>query len=258
MTSGRWPATSSTSTSTSPTTTSRPAAGSQIGDDVVLEVTAKPHAGCKKFLARFGADAVAFVNSEEGSRLRLRGLNARVVRGGDRPGGRRRTPAGFFDGAQRCLRKVTDSPARVRGMSNESPTAGRTRSPATTGAPSPPHPPPPGRRTASRPPARPATTPARSASAPPPRARRLPPRRPQPQRRSRSKGLAASVVAASLLVGGAAGVGGAAAVDLHARQRGRLVARSSPRAAARPSRPRRATRSRRSPRTCCPPSSRST
>jgi len=54
----------------------------EVGDDVVLEVTAKPHAGCKKFLARFGADAVAFVNSEEGSRLRLRGLNACVVRGG--------------------------------------------------------------------------------------------------------------------------------------------------------------------------------
>jgi hypothetical protein len=58
-----------------------------IGDDAVLEVTAKPHAGCKKFLARFGPDAVAFVNSEEGTRLRLRGLNARVVHGGVvRPG----------------------------------------------------------------------------------------------------------------------------------------------------------------------------
>ena len=55
-----------------------------VGDDVVLEVTAKPHAGCKKFLSRFGEDAVAFVNSEEGSRLRLRGLNARVVHGGVR------------------------------------------------------------------------------------------------------------------------------------------------------------------------------
>ena len=53
-----------------------------VGDDAVLEVTAKPHAGCRKFLARFGEDAVAFVNSEEGRRLRLRGLNARVVRGG--------------------------------------------------------------------------------------------------------------------------------------------------------------------------------
>lgn len=64
-------------------------AGSRIavGDGAVLEVTAKPHAGCKKFLARFGQDALAFVNGEAGSRLRLRGLNARVVRGGVvRPG----------------------------------------------------------------------------------------------------------------------------------------------------------------------------
>jgi hypothetical protein len=64
-------------------------AGSRIavGDEAVLEVTAKPHAGCRKFLARFGADAVGFVNSGEGTRLRLRGLNARVVRGGTvRPG----------------------------------------------------------------------------------------------------------------------------------------------------------------------------
>jgi hypothetical protein len=64
-------------------------AGSRIavGDDAVLEVSAKPHAGCKKFLARFGEDAVAFVNGEVGSRLRLRGLNARLVHGGVvRPG----------------------------------------------------------------------------------------------------------------------------------------------------------------------------
>jgi len=64
-------------------------AGSRIaiGDDAVLEVSAKPHAGCKKFLARFGEDAVAFVNGEFGSRMRLRGLNARLVRGGVvRPG----------------------------------------------------------------------------------------------------------------------------------------------------------------------------
>lgn len=53
-----------------------------IGDEAVIEVSAKPHAGCKKFLARFGPDALGFVNSEVGMRLRLRGLNARVVRGG--------------------------------------------------------------------------------------------------------------------------------------------------------------------------------
>jgi len=64
-------------------------AGSRIaiGDRVVLEVTAKPHTGCRKFLKRFGTDAVAFVNSEQGRRMRLRGLNSRVVTGGVvRPG----------------------------------------------------------------------------------------------------------------------------------------------------------------------------
>ena len=58
-----------------------------VGDDVVLEVSAKPHAGCAKFRARFGEETVAFVNSDEGRRLRLRGLNASVVHGGVvRPG----------------------------------------------------------------------------------------------------------------------------------------------------------------------------
>ena len=58
-----------------------------IGDDVVIEVSAKPHQGCAKFRARFGDDVVAFVNSDEGKRLRLRGLNASVVHGGVvRPG----------------------------------------------------------------------------------------------------------------------------------------------------------------------------
>jgi hypothetical protein len=64
-------------------------AGSRIGvgHDVVLEVSAKPHAGCAKFKARFGEETVAFVNSEEGTRLRLRGLNASVLQGGVvRPG----------------------------------------------------------------------------------------------------------------------------------------------------------------------------
>jgi MOSC domain-containing protein YiiM len=58
-----------------------------IGDQAVLRVSAKPHTGCKKFLARYGADAVAFVNSEDGIAMRLRGLNARVLCGGVvRPG----------------------------------------------------------------------------------------------------------------------------------------------------------------------------
>jgi hypothetical protein len=53
-----------------------------VGDDAVLEITAKPHRGCRKFQARFGADAMAFVNSDEGRRLRLRGVYARVLQGG--------------------------------------------------------------------------------------------------------------------------------------------------------------------------------
>ena len=45
----------------------------------VLEVTDQPHLGCAKFAARFGQDALRFVNSRVGRELRLRGLNARVV-----------------------------------------------------------------------------------------------------------------------------------------------------------------------------------
>lgn len=45
----------------------------------VLQVTEAPHLGCAKFLERFGAEAMRFVNSRVGRQLRLRGLNARVV-----------------------------------------------------------------------------------------------------------------------------------------------------------------------------------
>lgn len=45
----------------------------------VLEVTAKPHLGCAKFSARFGTDALRFVNSADGRALRVRGVNARVL-----------------------------------------------------------------------------------------------------------------------------------------------------------------------------------
>lgn len=47
-----------------------------------IEVSEPPHTGCAKFSRRFGVDALRFVNSPEGKRLRLRGLNARVVEGG--------------------------------------------------------------------------------------------------------------------------------------------------------------------------------
>jgi MOSC domain-containing protein YiiM len=45
----------------------------------VIEITDQPHTGCAKFTQRFGLDALRWVNSDEGKRLRLRGLNAKVV-----------------------------------------------------------------------------------------------------------------------------------------------------------------------------------
>ncbi|MGH9172631.1 MAG: MOSC domain-containing protein [Acidimicrobiales bacterium] len=45
----------------------------------VVEVSAKPHTGCSKFVARFGGEAMRFVNSPTGRQLRLRGMNTRVV-----------------------------------------------------------------------------------------------------------------------------------------------------------------------------------
>jgi hypothetical protein len=48
----------------------------------VIEVTPPPHLGCQKFVARFGRDAMKFVNSPVGKLLHLRGVNARVVQGG--------------------------------------------------------------------------------------------------------------------------------------------------------------------------------
>jgi hypothetical protein len=48
----------------------------------VIAVTAELHTGCGKFVQRFGADAMKFVNSPVGRELSLRGINARVVQPG--------------------------------------------------------------------------------------------------------------------------------------------------------------------------------
>lgn len=48
----------------------------------ILEITAEPHLGCRKFSDHFGKDAVMFVNSDIGKALHLRGLNAKIVQGG--------------------------------------------------------------------------------------------------------------------------------------------------------------------------------
>ncbi len=45
----------------------------------IIEVTPEPHTGCSKFVARFGADAMKFVNSPVGRELNLRGICAKVV-----------------------------------------------------------------------------------------------------------------------------------------------------------------------------------
>jgi MOSC domain-containing protein YiiM len=58
-------------------------AGSRIQlGSAVLEFSEAPHTGCAKFSARFGNDALRFVNSPLGRELRLRGANCRVVVGG--------------------------------------------------------------------------------------------------------------------------------------------------------------------------------
>jgi hypothetical protein len=52
-----------------------------IGSSVIA-VTDQPHTGCKKFVARFGLEAMQFVNSPVGRQLNLRGINAKVVQPG--------------------------------------------------------------------------------------------------------------------------------------------------------------------------------
>jgi MOSC domain-containing protein YiiM len=47
-----------------------------------IEINAVPHTGCRKFVERFGLDAMLFVNSPVGRALRLRGVNARVIESG--------------------------------------------------------------------------------------------------------------------------------------------------------------------------------
>jgi hypothetical protein len=57
--------------------------GTRLGlGSAIIEVSAVPHTGCKKFSARFGVDAMKFVNSSEGKRLHLRGINTKIVRPG--------------------------------------------------------------------------------------------------------------------------------------------------------------------------------
>ena len=54
----------------------------QVGESVVLQITAIPHTGCGKFKKRYGKAAVDFVNGEHGKQHNFRGRYARIVEGG--------------------------------------------------------------------------------------------------------------------------------------------------------------------------------
>ena len=58
-------------------------AGSRVAiGEAVVEISAKPHTGCGKFVRRYGLAAQRWVNSEVGLMNRLRGVNTRVVKAG--------------------------------------------------------------------------------------------------------------------------------------------------------------------------------
>ena len=57
--------------------------GTQLAiGSAIIEVTAQPHTGCRKFVERFGPDALKFVMSAVGKQLHLRGINAKVIKPG--------------------------------------------------------------------------------------------------------------------------------------------------------------------------------
>lgn len=58
-------------------------AGTQLKiGSALIEITDQPHTGCPKFSARFGHDALLFVNGAAGRELKLRGIYARVIQPG--------------------------------------------------------------------------------------------------------------------------------------------------------------------------------
>ena len=50
--------------------------------DAVLEITSVPHRGCAKYRARFGDEALRFINTDEGRRMNLRGIYAKILQAG--------------------------------------------------------------------------------------------------------------------------------------------------------------------------------
>jgi len=60
-----------------------PAGTRLVIGEAVIEITSIPHLGCKKFVERFGIDAMKYANSEFGRSHNLRGVNAKVVVAGE-------------------------------------------------------------------------------------------------------------------------------------------------------------------------------
>jgi MOSC domain-containing protein YiiM len=50
--------------------------------DAEVRISEEPHLGCGKFISRYGVNAQKLVNSPVGRELRLRGVNAQVMRAG--------------------------------------------------------------------------------------------------------------------------------------------------------------------------------
>lgn len=48
----------------------------------VIAISETPHTGCAKFSARFGSEALRWINGPTGRANRFRGLNARIVKAG--------------------------------------------------------------------------------------------------------------------------------------------------------------------------------
>jgi hypothetical protein len=48
----------------------------------ILEITAVPHRGCVKYRDRFGDEALRFISTDEGRRMNLRGIYAKVIQAG--------------------------------------------------------------------------------------------------------------------------------------------------------------------------------
>lgn len=48
----------------------------------LLEITDEPHRGCRKYMSRFGSEALRWVNAKEPAGHRRRGVYARVIEGG--------------------------------------------------------------------------------------------------------------------------------------------------------------------------------